>query len=221
MKLRTRISIAAIATAAAAGATGTFLLPDANAHGMTHTLKFTSVQQATTNLSPTTGASEDNDINQTGNVIGYDILRFSFNPKTNTTSIGAAIDLNGGFLYGQMRESEPVTRGDNNRRNRNLPGSDRNHHRQGPWPRRHHDRRHHHLPQITNNTTAARTPGATGSGASPRGAGLLIDARWRKRTAFERPVSTRAVSGDSCERHRRGFWVTLSGCRRRAIFDAG
>ena len=34
-----------------------------------------------------------------------------FNPKTNTTSIGAAIDLDGGFLYGQMRESEPVTRG--------------------------------------------------------------------------------------------------------------
>jgi hypothetical protein len=112
MKLRTRLSIAAIATAAAAGATGTFLLPDANAHGTTHTLKFTSVQQATTNLSPTTGASEDKDINQTGNVIGYDILRFSFNPKTNTTSIGAAIDLNGGFLYGQMRESEPVTRGE-------------------------------------------------------------------------------------------------------------
>jgi hypothetical protein len=111
MKLRTRISIAAVATVAAAGATGTFLLPAANAHGMTQTLRFTSVQQATANLSPTTGASEDKDITQTGAVIGYDILRFSFNPKTNTTWIGAAIDLNGGFVYGQMRESEPVTRG--------------------------------------------------------------------------------------------------------------
>ena len=112
MKLRTRISVAAIATAAAAGTTGAFLLPAASAHSATHTLTFTAIQQTTTNLSPTVGASEDQDTNPAGKVIGYDILRFSFNPKTNTTSIGAAIDLNGGFLYGQLRESEsPVTRG--------------------------------------------------------------------------------------------------------------
>jgi hypothetical protein len=112
MKLRTRISVAAIATAAAAATTGAFLLPAASAHNASHTLTFTAIQQGTTNLSPTVGASEDKDINLAGKVIGYDILRFSFNPKTNTTSIGAAIDLNGGFLYGQLRESEgPVTRG--------------------------------------------------------------------------------------------------------------
>jgi hypothetical protein len=112
MKLRTRISLAAIATAAAAGTTGACLMPAASARSATHTLTFTSIQQATTKLSPTVGASEDKDISPAGKVIGYDILRFSFNPKTNTTTIGAAIDLNGGFLYGQMRESDgPVTRG--------------------------------------------------------------------------------------------------------------
>jgi hypothetical protein len=112
MKLRTRISIAAIATAAAAGATGTFLLPAASARTAPHTLTFTSVQQATTTFSPTVGASEDKDVSKAGKIIGYDVLRFSFNPKTNTTSIGAAVDLNGGFLYGVMRESDgPVTRG--------------------------------------------------------------------------------------------------------------
>jgi hypothetical protein len=112
MKLPTRISVAAIATAAAASTTGVFLLPAASAHSASHTVTFTAIQQATTNLSPTVGASEDNDINPAGKTIGYDILRFSFNPKTNATSIGAAIGLHGGFLYGQLRESEgPVTRG--------------------------------------------------------------------------------------------------------------
>src|ERR1700729_3217227 len=112
MKLRTRISVAAIATAAAAGTIGAFVLPAASAHSATHTLTFTAIQQTATNLSPPVGASEDQDTNPAGKVIGYDILRFSFNPKTNTSSIGAAIDLNGGFLYGQLRESEsPVTRG--------------------------------------------------------------------------------------------------------------
>ena len=40
------------------------------------------------------------------------MLRFSFNPKTNTTSIGVAVDLSGGLLYGAMTESNgPVTHG--------------------------------------------------------------------------------------------------------------
>ena len=112
MKIRTRISIAAIATAAAAGGTGAFFLPAASAHPVTRTLTFTSVQQATAKFTQLVGASEDKDVSKAGKVIGYDILRFSFNPKTNTTSIGVAVDLKGGFLYGVMRESDgPVTRG--------------------------------------------------------------------------------------------------------------
>jgi hypothetical protein len=112
MKLRTRISIAAIATAAAAGATGTFVLPAASARAVPRTLAFTSVQRATTQFSPTAGAAEDKDVSKAGKVIGYDVLRFSHNRKTNTTSIGVAVDLKGGFLYGVLRESDgPVTHG--------------------------------------------------------------------------------------------------------------
>lgn len=112
MKLRTRITIAAMATAAAVGTTGAFLLPVASARAVTHTLTFTSVQQATAKLSPTVQIAEDKDVTSAGKVIGYDVLRFSFNPKTNTTSIGVAVDLSGGFLYGVMTESSgPVTHG--------------------------------------------------------------------------------------------------------------
>ena len=112
MKLRTRIAIAAMATAAAIGTTGAFLLPAASARAVTHTLTFTSVQQATAKLSPTIQIAADKDVTTAGKVIGYDVLRFSFNPKTNTTSIGVAVDLNGGFLYGLMTESSgPVTHG--------------------------------------------------------------------------------------------------------------
>lgn len=88
------------------------MLPTASARTVTHTLTFTSVQQATANFSPTIGAAEDKDVTKTDKVIGYDVIRFSFNPKTNTASLGVAVDLNGGFLYGAMRESAgPVTRG--------------------------------------------------------------------------------------------------------------
>ncbi|HEY2549061.1 MAG TPA: hypothetical protein VGI64_00635 [Streptosporangiaceae bacterium] len=112
MKLRTRASIAAIATAAAVGGTGAFLLPAASAHAVSHTLKFTSVQQATASFSRTMGAAEDKDVSKAGKVIGYDVIRFSFNPKNNITTLGVAVDLKGGFLYGVMREaSRPVIHG--------------------------------------------------------------------------------------------------------------
>ena len=111
MKLRTRITIATMATATVVGTTGAFVLPVASARAVTHTVTFTSVQQATAKLSPTIQIAEDKDVTA-GKVIGYDVLRFSFNPKTNTTSIGVAVDLSGGFLYGVMTESSgPVTHG--------------------------------------------------------------------------------------------------------------
>ena len=114
--MKLRVFIASIGTAAALGTTGAFLLPAASAqtvtHTVTHTLTFTSVQQATVNFSQTTGAAEDKDVNKAGKVIGYDVLRFSFNPKTNTASVGVALDTKGGFLYGVLRESSgPVTHG--------------------------------------------------------------------------------------------------------------
>jgi hypothetical protein len=112
MKPSTRASIAAIATAAAVGGTGAFLLPAASARTAINTLTFTSVQQSTVNFSRTVGAAQDKDVDKAGKVLGYDVLRFSFDPAANTASIGVAIDLKGGFLYGVMHESGgPVIRG--------------------------------------------------------------------------------------------------------------
>jgi hypothetical protein len=105
MKLRKRVSIAAIATAAAAGLSGTFLVPAASARTASHTLAFTSVQQATAHLSPAVSVSAHKDVSKAGKVIGYDILRFSPNRKTGATSIGVAVGLKGGYLYGVLRES--------------------------------------------------------------------------------------------------------------------
>jgi hypothetical protein len=114
MKRRTRLSVTAIAAAAAGGTTGAFLVPAASAHPITHThtLKFTSVQQAALSFSPTTGAQQDKDVNPAGKVIGFDVLRFTYNPTTKTAVLGATVDLPGGFLYGQLHESDgPVSRG--------------------------------------------------------------------------------------------------------------
>jgi hypothetical protein len=113
MKRRAPIaSLVIVGTAAALSGTAAFLLPATAGVGTaTHTLKFTSVQQATVRFSKTIGAAEDKDV-KNGTVIGYDVLRFAFNPKTNTASIGVALDTKGGFLYGVLRESGgSVTRG--------------------------------------------------------------------------------------------------------------
>jgi hypothetical protein len=113
MKLRAPIASLAVAgTAAALSGTAAFLLPAAaGASAVTHTLKFTSVQQATVRFSKTIGAAEDKDV-KNGTVIGYDVLRFVVNPKTNTASIGVTLDTKNGFLYGVLRESGgAVTRG--------------------------------------------------------------------------------------------------------------
>jgi len=106
MKLRANIAAFAVAgTAAALSGTAAFLLPAAaGASTATHTLKFTSVQQATVRFSKTVGASQDKDV-KNGTLMGYDMLRFVFNPKTNTASIGVALDTKDGFLYGVLRES--------------------------------------------------------------------------------------------------------------------
>src|SRR6516162_1600564 len=90
--MKFRATIAAIGIAAALGITGTIVLPAAaSAHATTHTLKFTSVQQASVQYSSTVGGSEDKDVNKAGKVIGFDVAQFAFNPQTNTISISVAI----------------------------------------------------------------------------------------------------------------------------------
>lgn len=110
MKQRTRLSIAALATTAAAGTAGALLLPSAaSARPVTHTLAFTSVQQDQTTFSPTVSGAEDKDVNSAGRVIGYDILRFVSDPKHDAASVDVAVNLNGGILYGVMHEGSGQT----------------------------------------------------------------------------------------------------------------
>jgi hypothetical protein len=112
MKLRTRISITAIATAAAAGTTAAILVPAASAHPVSHTLKFTTVEEGQVAFSRTVSVAQDKDVSPAGKVIGYDVIRFVYNPRTSTGTISAAIDLEGGFLYGQLRQTgSPVSHG--------------------------------------------------------------------------------------------------------------
>lgn len=112
MKLRTRVSITALATAAAAGTTAAVLVPAASAHPVPHTLKFTTVEEGQVSFSKTLRVAQDKDVSPAGKVIGYDVIRFVYNPRTSTGAISATIDLQGGFLYGQLRQtSSPVSPG--------------------------------------------------------------------------------------------------------------
>ena len=110
MKLRALIT--AIAAAAAVAGTGTFLVPAASAKTVTRTLTFTSIQQAPVSFSATAGGEVDKDVTKAGTLVGYDIVRFSFDPKTKTVTGGVALMTRDGFLYGTLRPAEHgVTRG--------------------------------------------------------------------------------------------------------------
>ena len=111
MKIRT--SIAAASAAALLGGAGAFVLPAvASAHATTHTLKFTAVQQKSANFSKTASGQAENDLNQAGKIIGFDVIYFVFNPKTHAASGGLTLDTDGGFLYGKLTfTSKPVTHG--------------------------------------------------------------------------------------------------------------
>jgi hypothetical protein len=111
MKLRS--IIASIGMAAAASGAGAFLLPaSASPHAVTHTLAFTSVRKDAVNFSKTSSGQADLDVNRAGKTVGYDVLHFSFNPKTGQGSGGVTLDCKGGFLYGVLRVTDsPVIHG--------------------------------------------------------------------------------------------------------------
>jgi hypothetical protein len=113
--MKNRITIAAIATTAALGGACAFLVPAASASPSapkTHTLTFTSVQQAQHNYSQTVFVQQDKDVNKAGKVIGYDLLYLVFNPKTETAKLNITAATGGGFLYGvASASSNPVIHG--------------------------------------------------------------------------------------------------------------
>jgi hypothetical protein len=97
MKLRT--SIAAVGAAALIG-TGALAVPAlASAHPATHTLKFTSVQKQSIELSKMSGGQQDTDVNAKGKAVGFDMLYFE-GTSASTATLFATIDTAGGFLYG-------------------------------------------------------------------------------------------------------------------------
>jgi hypothetical protein len=105
--------IAAVGAAALLGGAGAVVVPAiASAKPVTHTLKFTAVQTNTATFSRTTGGNAEKDVNKAGKIIGFDVIYFKFDPKTNTASGGVTLDTNGGFLYGVLKFSNgPVTHG--------------------------------------------------------------------------------------------------------------
>jgi hypothetical protein len=111
--MRARTLVASAGVAGLLG-TGAFLLPavaSTNAPARPGcgfrvvTLKFTSVTKDARQLSASTAAQQDTDINSVGKVIGFDDLYLVFNPKTGAGSGNFAFDTRGGFIFGTLRLS--------------------------------------------------------------------------------------------------------------------
>jgi len=113
--MKHRNAIAAIATATALAGTCAVLVPAASASTgapKTHTLSFTSVQEAVHNYSQTISSQQDRDVNKAGKVVGYDLLYLVFNPKTETAKLNFTAVTSGGFVYGvASASSSPVIHG--------------------------------------------------------------------------------------------------------------
>ena len=112
--MKHRIAVTAIATAAALGGACAFVMPAASASTAvkSHTVTFTSVQEAVHNYSQTVSSQQDKDVNGSGKVIGYDMLYSVFNPKSETAKLTFTAALNGGFVYGVANaSSNPVSHG--------------------------------------------------------------------------------------------------------------
>jgi hypothetical protein len=109
-----RVTIAAIATTTALGGTCAFLVPAASASTSvtSHTLSFTSVQEALHNYSKTVSGQQDKDVSKAGKIVGFDMLYLVFNPKTETAKLNFTAVLSGGFVYGVANaSSNPVIHG--------------------------------------------------------------------------------------------------------------
>lgn len=107
-----RIAIAAIATATALGGGCAFGVSAASASpsaAKSHTISFTSVQEAFHNYSQTISSQQDKDVNKAGKVVGYDLLYLVFNPKTETAKLNFTAVTSGGFVYGIASASASPT----------------------------------------------------------------------------------------------------------------
>jgi hypothetical protein len=95
-----RLSLAAAGAAVILGTTGALMLPAvASAHSASTTLKFTSVQKASTMFTKMSGGEQDTDVNAAGKTVGFDMLYFAA-VSASTGNVNITIDTTGGFLYG-------------------------------------------------------------------------------------------------------------------------
>jgi hypothetical protein len=112
--MKHRITVAAIAAATALAGTGALVVPASASTSApkTHTLTFTSVQEAVHNYTATTSSQQDKDVNRAGKVVGYDLLYIVFNPKTETAKLNFTAVTGSGFVYGVASASaSPVIHG--------------------------------------------------------------------------------------------------------------
>jgi hypothetical protein len=100
--MKIRRSIAAVVGAALVG-TGAFVLPAlASTSTATHTLKFISVEKASTSFSKVMFAQQNTDVTSKGAVVGYDDLYFA--ATSGSAGDGWFVgDLDGGFIYGTFK----------------------------------------------------------------------------------------------------------------------
>ena len=112
--MKHRITVAAIAAATALAGTAALVVPASASTSApkTHTLSFTSVQQAVHNYTATVSSQQDKDVNRAGKVVGYDLLFIVFNPKTETAKLNFTAVTGDGFVYGVASASAgPVIHG--------------------------------------------------------------------------------------------------------------
>src|ERR1700677_4593703 len=103
MKVRTLI--AGIGAAAVVGGGGMLFSASASAQSAPsapHTLTFVTSLLNAVEYSPTASAGTDEDFSTSGTLIGFDVLRFTTNPVSGKVRIDAAVDVDGGIIYGTL-----------------------------------------------------------------------------------------------------------------------
>jgi hypothetical protein len=102
--MKSRLTIAAIATTTALGGTCAFPVAAASATpaaATTHTLSITSVQEASVAFAGGLIVNvQDKDLNTAGKVVGDDLLHVVVDPKKGTAAVTVVFETSGGFIYG-------------------------------------------------------------------------------------------------------------------------
>lgn len=107
MKVRTLI--AGIGAAAVVGSGGLLLTTAASAQSAPHILTFVTVEVNAVGYSTNAYAGEDEDYSTSGQLIGFDVLRLTTNPVSGKVRIDAAVDVNGGVIYGALTSASPTS----------------------------------------------------------------------------------------------------------------